>query len=233
MVSLVAYGFIQLRIVQPAQPVAIVGEDEILTSEFQGRVRLAPGRGWAVLVQPSNGGSSVGGTRVDSEAGLAEAMEAALALDATVVVEQGIDAREIECAVMGNEQPEASVLGEIIPSREFYDYQAKYEDDTSELKVPVDLEPDMTQAIRAHALSAFCCLAVSGMARVDFLVDRSSGQIYLNELNTLPGFTPISMFPRLWEASGLSYPSLVERLVDLALQRRVAEHSRRCVRSRG
>ena len=186
-----------------------------------------------LFVKPANGGSSVGISRVDSEVDLPAAMREAFDCDGKVIVEQGLDAREIECAVLGNDQPEASVLGEIIPSREFYDYQAKYEDDSSELKVPADLEPEVTEAIRAHALSAFCCLALSGMARVDFLVDRSNGRVHLNEVNTLPGFTPISMFPKLWEATGLSYPSLVERLVDLALRRRGAEHSHRRVRSRG
>ncbi len=186
-----------------------------------------------LFVKPANGGSSVGVSRVDSEVDLPAAMREAFDCDGKAIVERGLDAREIECAVLGNDQPEASVLGEIIPSREFYDYAAKYEDDTSELKIPADLEPDVTQAIRAHALSAFCCLAVSGMARVDFLVDRSNGQVHLSEVNTLPGFTPISMFPKLWEATGLSYPSLVERLVDLALRRRGAERSHRRVRSRG
>ena len=186
-----------------------------------------------VFVKPANGGSSVGVSRVESEGDLPAAMREAFDCDGKVLVEQGLDAREIECAVVGNDQPEASVLGEIIPSREFYDYQAKYEDDASELKIPADLGPDATQAIRAHALSAFSSLTLSGMARVDFLVDRSNGQVHLNEVNTLPGFTPISMFPKLWEATGLPYPSLVERLVDLALQRRGAEQSHRRVRCRG
>ena len=184
-----------------------------------------------MFVKPANGGSSIGISRVACEGDLPAAMREAFDCDAKVIVEQGLDAREIECAVLGNEEPEASVLGEIIPSREFYDYQAKYEDGTSELKIPADLEPDVAQAIRAHALSAFCCLTLSGMARVDFLVDRSNGRVHLNEVNTLPGFTSISMFPKLWEATGLPYPSLVERLVDLALQRRGAEHAQRRVRS--
>jgi len=185
-----------------------------------------------VFVKPANGGSSVGISRVDSEADLPAAMRKAFELDGKVLVEQGLDAREIECAVLGNEQPEASVLGEIIPSREFYDYEAKYGDATSELKIPADLEPEVTRTIRAHALSAFGCLSLTGLARVDFLVDRSSGQVHLNEVNSLPGFTSISMFPKLWEATGLPFPSLVERLVDLALQRRGVEQPHRRVRSR-
>ena len=165
------------------------------------------------------------------DAQIDSALQRASEFDRRLVVERAHQIREIECAVLGNEHPEASVLGEIIPSGEFYDYAAKYEDDSSELRIPADLEPDVARAIRAHALSAFACLGVTGMARVDFLVDRASGQVHLNELNTLPGFTSISMFPKLWEATGLPCPSLVERLVDLALERRGVEHSHRRVRS--
>jgi D-alanine-D-alanine ligase len=172
-----------------------------------------------VFVKPANGGSSVGISRVDGVGGLPTALQTAFDCDTKVIVEQGIDAREIECAVIGNEEAQASVLGEIIPSGEFYDYAAKYEDGASELIIPADLEPEVAKTIRAHALSAYGCLGLSGLARVDFLLDRSNGQVYLNEVNTLPGFTSISMFPKLWEATGLPYPSLVERLVDLALER--------------
>jgi len=195
--------------------------------------RIESELGLPVFVKPANGGSSVGISRVDGVGGLPTALQTAFDCDTKVIVEQGIDAREIECAVLGNERAEASVLGEIIPSREFYDYEAKYEDDTSELIIPADLEPEVSKTIRAHALSAFDCLSLSGLARVDFLIDRSNGQVHLNEVNTLPGFTSISMFPKLWEATGLPYPSLVERLVDLALQRRGAEQSHRRVRCRG
>jgi D-alanine-D-alanine ligase len=183
--------------------------------------------GFPLFVKPSNGGSSVGVSRVTRADELPAAMEQAFGCDGTVIVEQGIDAREIECAVLGNERPRASVLGEIIPSREFYDYDAKYVDGTSELKIPAPLEPETTAAIRNQALTAFRSLGLAGLARVDFLVDRESGQAYLNEVNTLPGFTSISMFPKLWEASGLPYPRLVERLVELALERWRGERSHR------
>jgi D-alanine-D-alanine ligase len=192
--------------------------------------RIAAELGFPVFVKPSNGGSSVGVTRVAKASGLPAAMDEAFDCDATVLVEEGVDAREIECAVLGNEQPEASVLGEIVPSREFYDYAAKYLDGTSELKIPAPLDGETTEAVRAHAVSAFRCLGLSGMARVDFLVARSSGRVYLNEVNTLPGFTSISMFPKLWEASGLAYPELVRRLVDLALERWRSERAHRTVR---
>ena len=211
------------------------------TSYRQGQAaahrRVASELGFPLFVKPSNGGSSVGVTRVTGADELPAALEEAFGCDATVVVEQGIDAREIECAVLGNQQPEASVLGEILPSRVFYDYAAKYVDGTSELKIPAPLEPETTTAIRNQALTAFRSLGLAGLARVDFLVDRENGQAYLNEVNTLPGFTSISMFPKLWGASGLSYPQLVERLVELALERwqgerchrtawKPAEHSR-------
>ncbi len=191
--------------------------------------RIVSELGLPLFVKPANGGSSVGVTRVGAETGLADAMETALALDGTVLVEQGIDAREIECAVLGNDMPEASGLGEIVPSREFYDYAAKYIDGTSELKIPAALDDETTEAIRGQALTAFRSLGLAGLARVDFLVDRSSGRVYLNEVNTLPGFTSISMFPKLWEAAGVAYPQLVARLVELALERWEAERARRTI----
>jgi D-alanine-D-alanine ligase len=181
--------------------------------------RIVTELGHPLFVKPANGGSSVGVSRVDREDALAAALEEAFACDPRAVVEQGIDAREIECAVLGNERAEASVLGEIVPSREFYDYEAKYVDGTSELCIPASLDAEVAAMIRAHALSAFRSLGLAGLARVDFLVSRSSGRVYLNEVNTLPGFTSISMFPKLWEASGLAYPQLVGRLIDLALER--------------
>jgi len=195
--------------------------------------RIAAELDFPVFVTPSNGGSSVGITRVGDAEGLAAAMGEALACDVTAVVEQGIDAREIECAVLGNEDPEASVLGEIVPSREFYDYAAKYVDGTSELRIPAPLEPEVAALMRAHALTAFRSLGLAGLARVDFLVDRSGGQLYLNEVNTLPGFTSISMFPKLWEATGLPYAQLVARLVELAVERRKRETKLRTARTFG
>jgi D-alanine-D-alanine ligase len=180
-----------------------------------------------VFVKPSNGGSSVGVTRVVEATDLGAAMQRAFEYDGIVLVEQGIDAREIECAVLGNRRAEASVLGEIVPSREFYSYEAKYEDGTSRLTIPAELDPERTEAIRGHAVTAFHCLGLRGMARVDFLVGRASGLVYLNEVNSLPGFTSISMFPRLWEASGLALPELVRRLVDLAFEQWHAERSLR------
>jgi D-alanine-D-alanine ligase len=193
------------------------------------RRQIAREIGFPAFVKPANGGSSVGVSRVASPEQLDSALERALACDAKILVEQGIDAREIECAVLGNDAPEVTLPGEIVPSREFYDYAAKYLDGTSVLKIPAPLDPEIVSAVRAHALAAYRCLGLAGLARVDFLVDRGSGQVYLNEVNTLPGFTPISMFPKLWEASGLPFPRLVERLVDLAVERWHAERGRRTV----
>jgi D-alanine-D-alanine ligase len=193
--------------------------------------RAADRLGFPLFVKPANGGSSVGISKVGEKAGLAAALEAAFEHDRRVVVEQGIDAREIECAVLGNDEPEPSGLGEIRPSGEFYDYQAKYVDDRSELIVPADLADELAIRLRRTAVRAFRALDLAGFARVDFLVERGSGGFYLNEVNTLPGFTPISMFPKLWEQDGLPFPRLIERLVQLAIERSSEQANRRTRRT--
>lgn len=173
-----------------------------------------------VFVKPCNLGSSVGITKVRNRSGLAPAIDEAARYDRKLIVENGLEnAREIECSVLGNDEPEASVLGEIIPSREFYDYSAKYIDGTSGLIIPADLEPGASDRIRDLARRAFLALDCAGMARVDFLVSRDASEVYVNELNTIPGFTKISMYPKLWEASGLPYSKLLDRLIELALER--------------
>jgi D-alanine-D-alanine ligase len=129
------------------------------------------------------------------------------------------DAREIECAVLGNAKPQASVPGEIIPSREFYDYEAKYIDGMSRLEIPAQLEPKIADEVRRLAIDAFLAIDGSGLARVDFLLSRSTGELFLNEINTMPGFTTISMYSKLWAASGVDYPTLVDRLITLAIER--------------
>jgi D-alanine-D-alanine ligase len=179
-----------------------------------------------VFVKPANGGSSVGIGKVKDPSALTPAIEAALRCDRKVVVEEGLDAREIECAVLGNERPECSIPGEILPSREFYDYEAKYVDGTSRLLIPAPLDERTAEEIRALAIRAFTALDLAGMARVDFFLVRGTGRVVLNEVNTLPGFTPISMYPKLWEASGLPYPELVARLIRLALERSASERER-------
>jgi D-alanine-D-alanine ligase len=193
--------------------------------------RIAEEIGFPAFVKPANGGSSVGVTRVDAPSGLTAALDEAFACDGKVLVEKGVDGREIECAVLGNLDPEASVLGEIAPSGEFYDYAAKYVDDASELHIPAALGEDQATAIRRTAVRIYRRLELAGFARVDFLLDRGDSIAYLNEINTLPGFTSISMFPKLWEATGLPGPRLVERLIDLALERHARERGLRTRRT--
>lgn len=176
--------------------------------------------GLPLFVKPANLGSSVGISKVKSSAELTPAIELALEFDRKIVVEAGVpDAREIECAVMGNDDPQASVAGEIIPSREFYDYEAKYLDEGSRTVIPADLSEAQAAEIRRLAVEAFRAVDAAGMSRVDFLLARASGAIYVNEINTIPGFTTISMFAKLWEASGVTYPAIVDRLIQLALER--------------
>jgi D-alanine-D-alanine ligase len=182
--------------------------------------RVAATLGFPVFVKPANLGSSVGISKARSESEFAEAMELALQFDRKIVIEAGVaDAREIECAVLGNDEPKASTVGEIIPSREFYDYEAKYLDEGSELLIPAPLSANHTAEIQRLAVEAFCAVEGAGMARVDFLMSRTTEQIYVNEVNTIPGFTTISMYPKLWEASGLPYSALIDRLIELALER--------------
>ncbi len=175
--------------------------------------------GLPAFVKPANSGSSVGISKVKTHAEMAPALREAARYDAKILVEQGLNAREIEVAVLGNENPEASVPGEIIPHAEWYDYEAKYVDESTELIVPADLSEEQSEEARRLALAAFRVLEGSGLARVDFFLCRDSGVFYVNELNSLPGFTEVSMYPRLWQASGLSYPALLDRLIELALER--------------
>ena len=172
------------------------------------------------MVEPARGGSSVGISKAKSDAEFRDAMALALQFDRKIVIEEAVpDAREIECAVLGNDEPEASIPGEIIPSREFYDYEAKYLDEGSRLLIPAPLTGEQTAAVRRLAVGAFRAVEGAGMARVDFLLARTSGELFVNEVNTIPGFTTISMYPKLWDASGLPYPDLLDRLLTLALER--------------
>jgi D-alanine-D-alanine ligase len=174
---------------------------------------------YPIFVKPANLGSSVGISKAKDRVGLAQALDEAARYDRKLIVEQGIDAREIEVSVLGNDAPIASVPGEIVPCREFYDYAAKYVEPDSELLIPAPLTPEQAAAVQRLAIQAFLAIDGAGLARVDFLLDRQSGELYLNEVNTMPGFTAISMYPKLWEASGLSFSALVDRLIELALER--------------
>jgi D-alanine-D-alanine ligase len=181
--------------------------------------RAADELGLPVFVKPANSGSSVGIQKVKEARALARALAEASRYDTKLLVEQAIDAREIEVAVLGNDEPEASVPGEIRPRREWYDYEAKYVDESTELLVPAPLAEEEAERARDLALRAYRVLEGAGLGRVDFLMERASGTLYLNEVNSLPGFTEMSMYPRLWEASGLPYPQLLDRLIELALER--------------
>lgn len=175
---------------------------------------------YPLFVKPANMGSSVGVTKAKDRASLGAAIENAARFDRKILVEKAVpNAREIELSVLGNDDPIASIAGEIVPGAEFYDYAAKYLDDNSDLLIPADLDADTVARLQEMAIHAFKVVEGSGLARVDFLMDRATGELYLNEINTLPGFTRISMYPKLWEASGIPYPALVDRLVKLAIER--------------
>ncbi|HEY0372477.1 MAG TPA: D-alanine--D-alanine ligase family protein, partial [Thermoanaerobaculia bacterium] len=171
------------------------------------------------FVKPANAGSSVGVTKVKNDADLGKAMDHAFRFDEKVLVERGVDAREIEISVLGNEAPQASVPGEIVVGREFYDYTDKYVENKSSLVIPAKLSGDKASEIQRLALAAFKAVGASGFARVDFFLERGTNRLYLNEINTIPGFTAISMYPKLWEATELKYARLIERLITSAIER--------------
>jgi D-alanine-D-alanine ligase len=175
--------------------------------------------GLPCFVKPANMGSSVGISKARDAAALKAAIELALEYDRRVVIEAAVDARELEMSVLGNDQPIASVAGEVVPCNEFYDYNAKYVDDDSELIIPADISPDILAEMQAIAIRTFRALDLAGMARVDFFLERGTDRLFLNEVNTIPGFTSISMYPMLWGASGIPLSELVDRLIELALER--------------
>jgi D-alanine-D-alanine ligase len=184
--------------------------------------------GFPMFVKPANLGSSVGISKAKDAASLAEAVDLARTFDRRIIVEAAVpDAREIECAVLGNDAPEASVPGEVIPSREFYDYEAKYIDAGSQTVIPADLPPATAEAVRRMAIDAFRAIDCAGMARVDFLLSKRDGAIFVNEVNTIPGFTAISMYAKMWTATGLDYPALLDRLIALALEPHAARQQLR------
>ena len=187
---------------------------------------------YPLFVKPANLGSSVGISKAHDKKELGPAIEEAARFDRKIVIEQGVGgkkgkAREIECAVLGNDKPEASVPGEIVPIAEFYDYSAKYLDEGSQLIIPAKLTKAETKKVQELAIGAFRAVDCSGLGRIDFLMDPRSRKIYLNEINTMPGFTSISMYPKLWAASGLPYPQLIERLIRLGIERHQEKKSNR------
>jgi D-alanine-D-alanine ligase len=223
--------------VMRANGIPIVDSTLVLRSELAGdmdglidRLERELG-GYPLFTKPANLGSSVGISKCNSRSDLGEGLLEAARFDRRLIVELGVaNGREIEVSVLGNEDPQASVCGEVLPSREFYSYESKYIDGTSGLLIPAPLPPDVCERIREYAVRAYKAIDCAGMARADFLVEKDTNRIYLNELNTLPGFTSISMYPKLWQASGLAYPQLVDRLIELALERKAqrerTEHRR-------
>jgi len=184
--------------------------------------------GYPLFVKPANLGSSLGISKATNRAELAAAVAHAAEFDRRIVVECAVpNAREIECAVIGNLAPEASIAGEILPSREFYDYEAKYIDSGSRLEIPATIDAPMMEEVQRQAVRAFRAIDGAGLARVDFLLNRVSGELFLNEINTMPGFTTISMYSKLWQASGRDYPVLVDQLIALAIERHADKQSQR------
>ena len=186
-----------------------IGVQECVASEF----------GFPCFVKPANLGSSVGVSKVHRAAELPHALDLAATLDRRVIVEQAISGRELECGVLGNDEPRVSVAGEVVSHREFYDYEAKYTDGQADLVIPADIAPEIQTTMREIAVRAFLALDAAGLARVDFFLEAGTDRLLINEINTIPGFTRFSMYPKLWEASGLTYPALLDELIRLALER--------------
>ncbi|HLH60690.1 MAG TPA: D-alanine--D-alanine ligase [Ktedonobacteraceae bacterium] len=175
--------------------------------------------GYPCFVKPVNLGSSVGVSKAHGRQELEHAINIAAEYDRKIIIERGIDCREVECAVLGNDEPIVSVVGEVISSNEFYDYRAKYIDGKSQILIPADMPQEIAEEVRRQALKAFLALDLSGLARVDFFIEKGTNKVYINEVNTMPGFTEISMYPKLWEASGMPYAELLDRLIELAIER--------------
>ena len=173
---------------------------------------------YPVFIKPATLGSSVGMTKVHAHDELAAGLNLAAEFAMKIMVELAVTAREIEVSVLGNHEPQASIPGEIVPHREFYDYAAKYLEEGTQLLIPAQLKPAQAKKFQHYAVEAFRALELNGMARVDFFLEKEGGKIYLNEVNTIPGFTSISMYPKLWEASGISFSKLIDRLIELALE---------------
>jgi D-alanine-D-alanine ligase len=203
----------------PVVPWVLVRGHELPAGVDAAVERALAAIGLPAFVKPASLGSSVGISKATTPDALRRGLLEAARYDEKILVERAIDAREIEVAVLGNDAPEASVPGEILPKREFYDYESKYVDEDTDLLVPAPIDDGLAERMRGLAVRAFRALEGAGLARVDFFLDRKTSELWLNELNSLPGFTEVSMYPRLWQASGLPYPALLDRLVELALER--------------
>jgi D-alanine-D-alanine ligase len=224
MASAVGMDKVTMKVLFEARGLPVTPWYGFIAAEWRSRRQAVLDRGLGLglplFVKPANLGSSVGISKVKTSAALPAAIDDALSFDRKVIVEAAVpDAREIECAVLGNDEPAASVAGEVFPGREFYDYEAKYLDTTSRTAIPADLTAEQLAEVQRVSIAAFQAIDACGMSRVDFLLSRSTGALVLNEINTIPGFTTISMFAKLWEASGVPFPALVDRLIALALER--------------
>ena len=197
---------------------------KVMRNEIEGSIpflinKVTEKLGWPCFVKPANAGSSVGVSKVKNPEELEAALVFAAQYDAKILIEEFIDGREIECAVLGNDNPIASTVGEVVPCNDFYDYNAKYIDGKSDTIIPANIEPQIMEQVQDYAVRAFKALGCSGLSRVDFFVERKTGRVVLNEINTMPGFTSISMYSKLWEASGVPYSELITRLIDLAFEK--------------
>ena len=211
----------------PVTPYLVVYENEYKKEGSKLIKKINSSFDYPLFVKPANMGSSVGISKVKKRANLTAALELAFRYDRKILVEKAITGREIECSVLGNDSPEASLPGEVIPYREFYDYADKYLEGKTRFKIPAELPADLTLKIRQLALAAFKAIDACGLARVDFFLEKDTDTIYINEINTMPGFTEISMYPKLWEVSGLSFDQLLDRLIELAIERHKSK--RRCL----
>ncbi|HAV40930.1 MAG TPA: D-alanine--D-alanine ligase A [Acidobacteria bacterium] len=211
----------------PVTPYQVVYENDYKQEGSKLIKKINSSFDYPLFVKPANMGSSVGISKVKKRADLPAALELAFRYDRKILVEKAIAGREIECSVLGNDWPEASLPGEVIPYHEFYDYADKYLEGKTGFKIPAELPEALTKKIRQLAIASFQAIDASGLARVDFFLENETNIVYINEINTIPGFTEISMYPKLWEASGLSFSQLLDRLIELALERRASR--KRCL----
>lgn len=203
----------------PQAEYIVMTEKDYDIKGIQGFVEVEEKLGYPVFVKPANLGSSVGISKVKNREELSEAINLAFKYDKKIVIEEFINGREIECSVLGNDEVKASVLAEIMPANEFYDYQDKYIDGNSRFEIPADLPKNITEEIQNLAIKVYKLLNCCGLARVDFFVERESNKVYFNEINTMPGFTQISMYPKMWEATGIGYEELIDKLIVLGVER--------------
>ena len=202
----------------PVVPWLAIRRDEWERNPVEVTERIEKEFAYPVFIKPATLGSSVGMTKVHTHEELAAGLNLAAEFAMKIMVELAVTAREIEVSVLGNHEPQASIPGEIVPHREFYDYAAKYLEEGTQLLIPAQLKPAQVKKLQQYAVEAFRALELNGMARVDFFLEKEGGKIYLNEVNTIPGFTSISMYPKLWEASGIPFSKLIDKLIELALE---------------